>query len=354
MKTYVRKSMQKLGRSRKSFVDIHLNSKSEATRERAKYALDNFDKFSLKYYQKSIDPLIDEIGTDLEIALDVLQAWVNYQKGKSPRTIINYFSMIKKFFHYRGIKFHQDDIKNEINFPPLVEINRHGITKDEIKLLLDMANYKKKALYLCQLSSGLRIGELVRLRKKHLDLTTERIMVRWPHEFDKEHRDRITFFSKEAGKQLKPLLNKKNNEDLIFGTNEEWKKAKSAEISYLSTKIDKMGLDRYSTGIRKITTHSFRAYFITKVSRIDPNLAKLFAGQKGYLLSYDRPSEEELLKHYLKFESELLIYEDKETESSDTIQDLQGQIDFLYHEFKEKFNPEMYSRYKNWLESQKK
>ena len=61
------------------------------------------------------------------------------------------------------------------------------------------------------------------------------------------------------------------------------------------------------TGRNVITTHSFRAFFITKVSRKDPNLAKHFAGQKGYLLQYDRQTDAEKLAIYIKLEPLLLV-----------------------------------------------
>ena len=64
-------------------------------------------------------------------------------------------------------------------------------------------------------------------------------------------------------------------------------------------------------GLKNVTTHSFRAYFITKVARLDYNLSKLYTGQKGYLLQYDRLNDEEKLEKYLEFEPELYIYENK-------------------------------------------
>ncbi len=63
-----------------------------------------------------------------------------------------------------------------------------------------------------------------------------------------------------------------------------------------------------STGRRKINLHSLRAYFITKVSRHDENFAKKIAGQKGYMLQYDRMTTQEKLKLYLEIEPDLLIY----------------------------------------------
>jgi hypothetical protein len=61
------------------------------------------------------------------------------------------------------------------------------------------------------------------------------------------------------------------------------------------------------TGRYQINTHSFRAYFITRVSRHDPNIAKKLAGEKGYLLQYDRLTDEEYVENYKKFEDDLIV-----------------------------------------------
>jgi len=45
----------------------------------------------------------------------------------------------------------------------------------------------------------------------------------------------------------------------------------------------------------------------TKISRRDYNLAKKWAGQKGYLLQYDRMEIEDQLEKYIEFESDLLV-----------------------------------------------
>ena len=106
---------------------------------------------------------------------------------------------------------------------------------------------------------------------------------------------------------------------------------------------------KYDSGQYKINTHSFRAFFITKVSRHDPTFAKKLAGQKGYLLQYDRMTEEEKLEKYIEFEPNLLIFdqskknaeieklqkENKEsTQHRQLIDDLQTQLVQLQFELK--------------------
>jgi len=67
--------------------------------------------------------------------------------------------------------------------------------------------------------------------------------------------------------------------------------------------------EKQENGHGKITSHSFRAFFITKVSRFDRDLAHFLAGQKNkmYLPRYDRLTDDEKLELYLKIEPELII-----------------------------------------------
>ena len=106
-----------------------------------------------------------------------------------------------------------------------------------------------------------------------------------------------------------PRLKEMDDEDLVFGTNQDTQTGVLEEITYLRRLLQKMGInDKYETNGRNVvTTHSFRAFFITKLSRYDSNLAKYFAGQKGYLMDYDRLTDREKLDYYMKYEPHLLV-----------------------------------------------
>ena len=95
----------------------------------------------------------------------------------------------------------------------------------------------------------------------------------------------------------------------VFGNGNDARGNARHEAKYIAELQKRMGIcDKYETNGRNvITTHSFRAFFITKVSREDPNLAKYFAGQKGYLLQYDRQTDAEKLAIYIKLEPLLLV-----------------------------------------------
>jgi len=132
----------------------------------------------------------------------------------------------------------------------------------------------------------------------------------------KGNKARTTFFSKEAGNMLRTILKKKKDNDFIFGNdNTTVTVVRQYNEQGLINYCKKVGLaQKYENSPRfKITSHSFRAFFITKLSRHDENFAKKLAGQTGYLLQYDRMNDEEKLEKYIEFEHDLTIYDENRT-----------------------------------------
>jgi hypothetical protein len=150
-------------------------------------------------------------------------------------------------------------------------------------------------------------------------------MVKIPHTIAKFKRARTTFFSSEASKRLHVILKDLSPDDLVFGTNEDPHYAETTKEANLNHALKKIGLDmRYDdTNWHKINTHSFRAYFITKVSRHDHNMTKKLSGEKGYLLQYDRMTNEEYIEFYEKIESDLFIFD--LTKKNQKIKDLENE-----------------------------
>ena len=300
-------SVSRVERSRESFM-VKIASKDEGTQAGYKTALNNFQNFCMEKYGKP-DYVSELKEYDNEKLYDFLQEWINWNKKRSPRTVINFFSRVKKYLYHRGIKLDPQDIKEELVFPHLIEEELYSITVDDMNSIFKEMQYKQKTQFLCQSSSLMRIGEMIQLRKRHLILSKQNIIVKIPATIAKFKKGRTTFFSKEASKMLRPLLRDMNDNDLVFGSSENKKYSEINSEQILRRIIKKIGLDmRYeSTDRFFINTHSFRAFGITKLSRHDPNLAKRLAGQKGYLLQYDRMTDEEKLELYQKYENDLII-----------------------------------------------
>ena len=241
----------------------------------------------------------------------------------------------------RGIKIMAEDARDSIDFPHKIKEEKYPLTRGEIRKILNTCSHKNRLRMLAQISSGLRRGELLRLRKKDLDITKERIIVNVPAQIIKTKKSRVTFFSMEIQDVIIGMLNGLNDDDFVFGSRNG--RNRYTGSSYQKALIDclsKIGLNqRYSSGNHKVSTHSFRAFFITKVSRHDPNLAKYFAGQEqtGDLLMYDRLTLDERLQKYIEFESDLLIFDEKkEALQEKEITELRTEVAEL-REFKKKF-----------------
>jgi len=295
----------KLERNRESFM---AKKKNLGTQSNYNSAINNFESFCMeKYGQVDIIEDLKE-HTDLEI-LDLLQAWIDYNDNLNASTVLNMFSRIKKYLHHRGIKLHPQDIKEELAFRRTIEEELYPLSTENIQTIVKEMRHKQKVQFICQSSSLTRIGELVQLRKRHLILTNENIILKLPATITKFNKARTTFFSKEASKLLRPLLKNLDDNDLVFGSNDKVHLAETNSEQILARVLEKVGLnERYEHNKRyKINTHSFRAFGITALSRLDPNFAKKIAGQKGYLLQYDRMDDNEKLELYQKFEYDLII-----------------------------------------------
>jgi len=295
---------------RKTF-DMKLDSLDEKTKRNYGIAMRNFEKF---YFIKhgDIDPIMDLKKKKRDQIFDELQAWVNWNgKNLTATATKSYFSRIKKYLNHCGIEITSEQAQSKLIFPKSHKERFYPISLDDIAKILEFSNYKHKAMYICQLSSGMRIGELVQLRKSDLTYSDKRFIVDIPSRIAKNKKGRITFFSREASNLLKQLLRNLQDNDLIFGTNENAFHSEINEEQIFRRILIKAGLTkRYSISKRyQISTHSFRAYFITKISRHDVNLAHFLAGQEGkiYLAQYDRMTDKEMLEIYQKIELDLMI-----------------------------------------------
>lgn len=303
-------------RTKESYFE-KISVQAKGTQKNTRFGLKKFEDFvESKFDGRSSEDIIEELlalkDAKRDSALfDLLQDYVNYMHsvGVVPNTIRNYFSLLKGYLAYRGLKIHQEEVKQNIKFPKIMHEEKHGLTIDEIKKILDHASPKRKALYLTLLSSGMRIEEACALRKRDFDDSLERIQIHLPAAYTKTKKARTTFVSEEAAKYVRQILKGINSDKLVFGVNEDKTAAKLVELNYIGRLRKRAGLsEKYDSGVHKITIHSFRAWFITRCSAINENVGHALAGHEYYMKSYDRLSNEEKLKIYLKVEPSLGIY----------------------------------------------
>ena len=310
-----------------SFGDV-LSTAPESTQKNKMYAVSLFEKFvDEEYSGRKISDVIEELqllrthdSQEYEDALyGMLQDWINWSQknGKGNYTIRVAFSNLRKYLFHVGIKTHEQDIKEYLRFGKRTRENRHPLSQSEYCRIIDgLSRHPEiQALFLALGSSGMRIGEAISLKKKDLELSGTRIKVNIPAN-TKTRTGRVTYLSLETEKLLKPHLEKIEQTDYVFAKRNR-KPDGSSIRRMLGRLVDKLELDeRYpSNNIRKITSHSFRAYFFTKAARKHgENYAHKMTGHGGYLMEYDRLTEDEKLEMYLELESELSIFDQTKNE----------------------------------------
>ena len=126
----------------------------------------NFENYCMQQYGKpNIIPDMLE-STEIE-RIDTLQLWINYmsevpskRSGKplDPATVKMYFSRVKVYLHYMGIKLDAQDVKHELSFRRVSEEEKYGLTLDDVNKILDGIYYPMKVQLTCQLSSLMRVN----------------------------------------------------------------------------------------------------------------------------------------------------------------------------------------------------
>jgi len=309
-------------RSKETYLE-KIKMKSRSFVKSTTIAIETFELFLQEKHNISLDGMIKEILSldeekRIDNTCDVCQTWVNnlHQNKKSPQTIRNYFSFLKLYLHYRKIRLTTEDIKQSIDFPVQIRDEKYPLTDNIIMDILGAASYAKKGLYLSLLSSGMRIGEAIQIRKKDLFVDLGHIMIRIPAKITKTKQGRTTYLSKEASKFIISKIKTMNDDDLVWGTSENTQSALSADEKAFRDYLKKIGFsEKYDSGRLKISLHSFRSFFFTKATRChDENYAHKMTGHGGYLIQYDRLTDEEKLEMYIELEPDLLIYDQSKNE----------------------------------------
>lgn len=306
-------------KSRQDYLDRKfMISKSHASRDGYLTALNVFDHFAKDVFKlESGDVIIGDLKKlpKLEPAVfDVLQSFVTYLvKDRNARTVRDYLARVVDYFYYNGIKLDSKDLRSNLTVPRIIRDMPYAITKEDMKKILDNAKPKRKALYLALLSSGMRIGEALGLRKRDFDLDQERICITIPAVLTKMKMQRQTFISKEAEEYVRPILKGLSPDDLVFGTNDDLMVARLTEERLFDHCRERAGLySKYENRNRnKITLHSFRSFCETVASNIcGEEYAHALIGHAGYMSMYYRLSPNERLEKYKQIEPYLTIHAD--------------------------------------------
>lgn len=311
------------------------------SRESKQATVNNLKKFVSEELESTVDEVCQELirikkkegEEEYEDALyPILQNWIdwNIKNGLGANTIKMRFSIIKSILYFLGVKTNLQDINQRLKFPKILREEKYPLQKEELRKMINdqVRNPKRQALWLALTSSGMRIGEAITLKKADLDFTKSRIMIRLSPELTKTSTGRTVFLSKECQEKIMEYYDKLTDNEWVFtNSNAKVKGRERAETLAIQKTLERLGLTkRYnSNNYHVITSHSFRAYFFTKATRKhNENYAHKMTGHGGYLMQYDRYTDDEKLEMYLELEPELIV--DEQIENEMKISDLQDQV----------------------------
>ncbi len=300
----------KIQRSYDSFFTKKLNKKKPGTVLCYKFSLKDFENFCNKSLNGSLEDTIEELKiSDTESIIDILQDWINQTtvRGNNVRVRL---SQINNYLYYRGVKIDSRDLK-DLEYEQGDPEERRGIKLEELQRICEKAQPLRKALYITLASSGMAIGEAVRIRKSDLDFSQSRIIINIKTSYTKKNkRGRSVYISNEAQRHLQRHLDKLDENALVFGQAESPGNAIEAEQVAFRRVVDGLGLGRkYDSGVRMISLHALRAYFFTKATQKHGiAYAHKLTGHKNQLEEYNRYSDEKKLEMYQQLEPELYVF----------------------------------------------
>jgi len=308
----------------------------------------SLEKFCISKYESSLENIIDELAVvsdPQEQVESVLQNYIDELEleGKSHGTISVYSCIAKNYLKYRRVKFDKDELETSLDFKKEIKSEKYPLTKEDIKTLLDHASFESRAKILLQSGSGFRISELITLRKSDINTGLERYTATIRAENAKNGIERTTIISSEAMPYLDKILENKNDDDLIFYHNAKCiRNAVVSEIEVFDRVRKSANLDMiYDNNKRhKITTHSFRAFFISQFEKTYSGFGHVLSGHGKYMKQYERFTIGEKIEKYIETEKYLLInsHSDQEEKNKRELSELKAKVLHLEELLQKKIN----------------
>jgi integrase len=248
-----------------------------------------------------------------------------FEQKRPPHSISQNMACIRVWLEHYDHSLTSKELRDLKKYLPK---QRSGVTREDevtpetIKLILAHSNPKVRAMVLLLLSSGIRIGELVKLTLD--DINFERNTLYISDLISKTGESRITFFTDEAKEAIEYYL-----KDREKGIDRAEQRATRIGKKYtrrdglfpfttdnmrgiFNTALKNAGLKKTDqrTGRNTIHPHAFRKCFISwlKLAGCPEDIVEGLAGHQGYLsVAYRRYSESQLRTQYQKYSHSLTI-----------------------------------------------
>ena len=304
-------SITQILRTKNTFLN-KISKSSDRTLNTYKGSMNNLENYCLTL-DTTIEHLIQDLTLtkDDTILEDFLQNYIDYleQNGRVETFVKCQISFVKRFFSYSRIPFTSEHLT--LSFKTSYSEEKYPLSKDEIHLILDNCRHREKTKYLLMLSGSFRIAEVLGIRKKDIDTTKERYVIKTNPKYSKGHKERSCIISLESMRFLDQIIKDLDDNDFVFSHNEKNIRYAVVNEGEIFDKIrHKSGLiEKYESGKFKISTHSFRAFFISQFEKTSSGYGHALSGHSRYMKTYDRFTIAEKIEKYLETEHYLTIFE---------------------------------------------
>jgi integrase/recombinase XerD len=264
----------------------------------------------------SIDSLVTSIKESKIDVYDSLDKFVSYliKQEKAPKTITSYVAGVRAFLSFSDIAIAEHRFRAKVAMPKQYEISSDKIpTKEELQKLFLHSSLKVRTLIGCLCATGLRIGELLKIKVGQINFETKPARIMIMAKETKTRKTRTVFLTDEAISLLKEYLGDRiaERDSYVFGGNKPMTKGTAYDIiTHACQKAElRFKLDRDSKRYA-IHPHVFRKFFMTRLlsSGMDRGVIEALMGHKfGLDSAYLRLTEEEIGNMYLNAMSNLTI-----------------------------------------------
>jgi integrase len=258
--------------------------------------------------------------------LDGFVSWLDSQ-GIMPKTLAGYVHAAKKFLLFLDVRIDAQRFREKVEQPRILKIEDEPLSMETVRKVISLGrpNRKMLALILSLLSSGMRLGEALKLKVSDLDLDASPARATVRAENTKTGRQRIVFMTDEARDAVKRILLDWDPAPRAMGAKEVpahpdryvfrfagdiWLREKIA-IQTFRRVCKRAGCDRRIEGHRThvVHFHLLRKYFMTRGSDvIGEHATHALMGHSFYMDTYYKKSVEERAADYRKLVPHLTAF----------------------------------------------
>ena len=301
------------------FINRYPSKKTQST---YKTALRNF--LESLFGTRNFSVAEDYFSSNRDYEADLENFFQNIS-SKPPLTIRTFLAAVKGFLEYNDVELKQKywkGLTRRIRGKRAITRDRIPSNK-ELRQILSFMDAKGRALFLLLSSSGMRIGEALKLKLVDIDMFSNPVKIEIRGETTKSGDPRYTFVSVEAKEALELWLKIKSKyiKTAVGRSHLNPKSEKDERIfpfelsvaySMWNNALDNLGLNGRdsSTNRRKLHPHVLRKFFRTRMgATLQQDIVEALMDHEAYLTEvYRRYTAKDLAKYYLESEEAVQIF----------------------------------------------